>query len=127
MIPQVRGDLGRRMEAAMRGHPPGPVVLVGTDVPDLGPGQVAEAFAALGTHDAVFGPAEDGGYWLVGLRFRPTAPDVFSDIAWSTPHTLADTLAQLTKRFSYHLLNPLSDIDDVEDLRRWRTARRSRA
>ena len=74
---QGPGDLGERMARTMRLMPPGPVVIVGTDIPDLRARHVERAFRALGDHDAVFGPAADGGYWLVGLRRSPGIPDIF--------------------------------------------------
>jgi glycosyltransferase A (GT-A) superfamily protein (DUF2064 family) len=81
---------------------------------------VAQAFAALGAHDAVFGPAGDGGYWLVGLRRRPRVPDPFRGVRWSTPHALADTLANLRPRERVAMLERLEDIDDAASYRRWR-------
>ena len=66
-MPQGGGDLGRRMQRIFERTPPGPVLIVGTDVPGITPAHIAEAFRLLGRHDAVFGPATDGGYWLVGL------------------------------------------------------------
>ena len=65
-IPQGPGDLGNRMGRILRMMPPGPVCIVGGDIPGLGPAHIDRAFGLLGTHDAVFGPAPDGGYWLVG-------------------------------------------------------------
>ncbi len=65
-IPQGTGDLERRMERAFRRFPHARVALVGSDIPELGPTDLHAAFRALGRADAVFGPAEDGGYWLVG-------------------------------------------------------------
>ena len=124
-ISQESGDLGQRMHRAMRGAGPGPVVLVGTDVPDIAPRHIAEAFRALGRNDAVFGPAADGGYWLIGLR-RPASTAIFSDIRWSTAHTLADSLERLGRRQRHHLLETLSDIDDAESLRRWRETQKLR-
>ena len=118
-LPQGNGDLGRRMARAMRRFPGAPAVLVGSDIPDLGPAQVAAAFAALGSHDAVLGPAADGGYWLVGLRDGRALPGMFDGVRWSTPHALADTLANLRRR-RVALLETLDDIDDGADLRRWR-------
>ena len=59
--------------------------------------RIAEAFALLGRHDLVFGPAADGGFWLVGCRHRP--PD-FGEVRWSSPHALEDTLANLPRRAS---------------------------
>ncbi|MEX2615154.1 MAG: TIGR04282 family arsenosugar biosynthesis glycosyltransferase [Alphaproteobacteria bacterium] len=122
-ITQTGGDLGRRMHHAMRGHETGPVVLVGTDVPDIAPHHIADAFSALGRNDAVFGPAADGGYWLVGLR-RPASTKVFTGIRWSTGHTLADSLDRLGQRQRHHLLETLPDIDDAGSLHRWRVDRK---
>jgi len=66
LCPQGRGDLGQRMTLPFRVLPPGPVVLVGSDIPALRAGHVAHAFRLLGRNDFVFGPAGDGGFWLVG-------------------------------------------------------------
>ncbi|MEA2812553.1 MAG: uncharacterized protein QOI93_250, partial [Rhodospirillaceae bacterium] len=68
LCPQGRGDLGQRMTLPFRVLPPGPVVLVGSDIPALRAGHVAHAFRLLGRNDFVFGPASDGGFWLVGAR-----------------------------------------------------------
>ena len=108
---QCRGDLGRRMGRAMQTLGPGPVVLVGTDIPDIAPRHIQAAFRALGRHDAVFGPAADGGFWLAGLRGRQPGP--FSNVRWSSRHALADTLANLGSRRDYALLEVLADIDDA--------------
>lgn len=118
---QGRGDLGERMARAIRALPPGPVVLVGTDIPELGTREVAAAFAALGTNDMVFGPATDGGYWLVGARRRPAVPsNLFEDVRWSTGHALADTLAGLPAGFRVAMLDPLDDVDDGAAWTAWR-------
>ena len=121
-IPQGPGDLGTRMMRPMVVLPPGPVVIVGTDVPAIGPGHMVRAFAALGRHDAVFGPAEDGGYWLVGLRRRPRVPDIFSGVRWSSQHALADTMANLPEGAGAAMLDTLADIDDGAAFARWRTS-----
>lgn len=110
-IPQGRGDLGCRMARAARGLPPGPVVIVGCDIPGLRADHVAQAFRALGSCDAVFGPATDGGYWLVGLRRRPRFIDPFPSVRWSTRHALQDTLANL-KGHQVALVATLADVDD---------------
>jgi uncharacterized protein len=118
---QGTGDLGRRMEGAVRRLPPGPVVIIGSDIPALGPAQVAAAFAALGTHHAVFGPAADGGYWLVGFRRRPRLPrPLFPRVRWSSPEALADTLAGLPRDMRVAFLETLEDVDDAAAYRRWR-------
>ena len=118
-IDQPAGDLGRRMALVARGLPPGPVVIVGSDIPGLRPSHVAAAFRALGDHDGVFGPAADGGYWLVGLKRRPRFVDPFGGVRWSSPDALADTLANLRGK-SVALLDTLEDIDDGAAFRRQR-------
>ncbi len=124
LLPQGGGDLGARMPRPFDRLPPGPVVIVGCDIPDLNPAHVARAFAALGRHDAVFGPATDGGYWLVGLRRRALAPDLFRGVRWSSELALADTLANLDWRQKVALIERLDDVDDAESYRRWRAASR---
>lgn len=119
-IPQGNGDLGRRMARLMRELAPGPVVIIGTDVPDLRPAHVWAAFKALGSHDAVFGPAPDGGYWLVGLRRRPRRLDIFTGVRFSTAHALDDTLANLGPGHKVAFLEELMDIDDGAALAQWR-------
>lgn len=119
ILVQPEGDLGRRMADIARVLPPGPVAIIGSDIPDIRPGHIAAAFSALGAHDAVFGPAGDGGYWLVGLRRRPRFIDPFAGVRWSTPHALADTLSNL-HGYRTRLIATLDDVDDGEDLRRHR-------
>jgi uncharacterized protein len=116
-VAQGPGDLGHRMQRIFARLPPGPVVIVGTDIPDLGPRHIAEAFRRLGRHDAVFGPAADGGYWLVGLRRRPRVLRCFGQVRWSSPHALADTLGNLAGH-SVARLETLRDIDTARDLAR---------
>src|SRR5580704_9527222 len=71
IAPQGAGDLGQRMRRTLAACPPGPAVLIGSDIPQLTAAHIREAFALLGRHDIVFGPATDGGFWLVGTRHRP--------------------------------------------------------
>jgi glycosyltransferase A (GT-A) superfamily protein (DUF2064 family) len=107
------------MQRIMDELPPGPVVIIGSDIPGISAEHIAAAFRLLGRHDAVFGPAEDGGYWLVGLRRRPKVPRAFADVRWSGPHALADTLRNL-RAFSVGFVERLADVDDEADWRRWR-------
>jgi hypothetical protein len=89
------------------------VALMGCDIPDAGAADVRAAFRRLGTADAVFGPAEDGGYWLIALGPRRPG-DLFGDARWSTDHALADTLAQ----FRHHrvgFVRRLADVDTMAD------------
>jgi rSAM/selenodomain-associated transferase 1 len=118
-IAQGRGDLGERMDRAMRRPPPGPVVIIGTDIPDIAPCHIAAAFAALGRNDAVLGPADDGGYWLIGLRRRPFHPTLAGPVRWSSAHARADTLRLLGPRVRTAMLETLTDVDDGASHDRW--------
>lgn len=111
-IAQGSGDLGQRMERVMAALPTGPVVLIGADIPDIRPSHIKQAFNTLGQHDAVFGPAEDGGYWLVGQRRRPRFLKLFDNVRWSSRHALADTVKNLPRSASAGYLQELPDVDD---------------
>lgn len=114
--PQGRGDLGDRMSRMMRLALPGPVCVIGADIPGINRDRVWRAFQALGQSDAVFGPAMDGGYWLVGMRNSQHIPqNLFTNVRWSSEQTLADTMANLTGR-QVALVDQLRDVDTVEDL-----------
>ncbi len=120
LLPQGQGDLGARMGRLLRELPPGPVVIVGSDIPDLRPVHVARAFRLLGRHDWVFGPAADGGYWLIGARRRRAPPrETFAGVRWSSTHALADTLAHW-KGARIGFLEELADVDTGADLARLR-------
>ena len=118
-IAQAQGDLGARMQALFDRMPPGPVVLVGSDIPEISPAHIAEAFRLLGQADAVFGPARDGGYWLVGFNRSPGRLATFHDVPWSTDRTLAATCANLKGR-RIAFAATLGDVDTAEDLKRQR-------
>lgn len=114
-LPQGGGDIGDRMHRACRRFPRGRVVIIGCDIPEAGPADAAAAFRALGRADAVFGPAADGGYWLVGLGpRRPSRP--FAAARWSTRHALADTLGNFAGR-RVARLRTLADVDTAADWR----------
>ena len=122
-FPQGPGDLGARMRRAATGRT-GPVLIVGSDVPDLAPGHLQHAFAALRGHDYVFGPSEDGGYWLAGFANRRPAEGIMRDVRWSTPSALADTLASIDARRRVHVLGmTLTDVDDHAGYQRFRKTR----
>ncbi len=116
-VQQGPGDLGQRMARVMRIMPPGPVCVIGADIPGLRASHIARAFAKLGSHDAVFGPAEDGGFWLVGLkRTAPPPPRFFQDVRWSTQYTLDDSLASIgNMRVAF--ADTLGDVDTAADLK----------
>lgn len=116
-LPQGAGDLGDRMGRLLRSLPPGPAVVIGADVPGITRKRLARAFHALGTHDAVFGPAPDGGYWLIGLkRTHPVPTTLFQGVRWSTEHALSDTKATLGN-LTIAEIDKLQDIDTIADLR----------
>ena len=116
------GQLGERMsyafgEAFAAGA--GRVVVIGTDCPGLTAAILQEAFAALATHDLVVGPAEDGGYYLLGLR--ELQPALFANKDWSTATVLTDTLADADRLgLRVARLPVLRDVDSGPDLAAWR-------
>lgn len=116
-MPQGGGNLGQRMQRIMDGLPPGPMVIIGSDCPDLRPQHIRSAFRTLGTNGAVLGPASDGGYWLIGLKRFPHVPRAFDGVRWSTEHALADTEANLARLRIAHLAI-LDDVDEAVDLMR---------
>lgn len=118
---QGPGDLGERMAKAVRGADADgalPVLLLGTDCPGLEPGDIDDAFAQLKEQDVVMGPAEDGGYWLLGLRGG--YPDLFTNIPWSTPEVGAITLERARSAgLRVGRLRTLRDVDTLGDWREW--------
>jgi glycosyltransferase A (GT-A) superfamily protein (DUF2064 family) len=113
--------MARPLAPAPIGLPPGPVAIVGSDIPAIRPHHIAQAFAALGRHAYVFGPARDGGYWLIGARRRPRIPPgLLAGVRWSTGHALADSLATLPKGARVAYLEELEDVDDGAAYRRRR-------
>jgi len=97
-------------------------VLIGADIPGITAAHLKRAFEILQEHDLVFGPAQDGGYYLVGARAARFAKEpsyLGSGIAWSSPQVLARTLEEVRALgLSFSLLETLADIDDPEDLPR---------
>ncbi len=115
-VGQGSGDLGKRMQRVMDGMPAGPVVIVGTDSPAVTASHVQKAFVQLGNADAVIGPAPDGGYWLVGLKRRPSVPRAFQSVRWSSSDALSDTMANL-EDYKVAKVDELLDVDELEDLK----------
>ncbi len=120
-FPQGRGDLGDRMRRAFQTAPKGPMVLIGSDIPGIRSHHIAKAFEELKRKDIVFGPAPDGGYWLVGMRrnARPISRTSFSNVRWSSEFALSDTVRSLGDA-TIGYIDHLQDIDTVEDLKRYR-------
>ncbi|MCR9194416.1 MAG: DUF2064 domain-containing protein [Hyphomonas sp.] len=123
---QGRGDLTQRLEKGLLETPPGPVLFIGADAPDLSPALLRRAVRALSTNDAVFGPASDGGFWLFGLSQRARATSPFGNVRWSGPHAMADVRANLPNDARVAELPVLIDIDDADDWRAWTKARPGR-
>lgn len=119
LLPQAGDDLGARMsgafdEAFRRGA--ARVAIVGTDAPFVARETVLEALGALAEHDLVLGPAHDGGYYLLAVD-RPR-PELFRGIAWSTGSVLSATVERAgTLGLRVRLIEPLRDIDTLEDVR----------
>jgi len=117
---QRGADLGARMHGALAAAlaQGAPALLVGTDCPGIDVAYLAQAAAMLAGNDAVLGPADDGGYVLIGMR---RDLDLFTGIAWSTATVIADTRARLaTLRATFAELPPLWDVDTSADLARYR-------
>ena len=118
-IAQGPGNLGARMGRVMRHMPPklppGPVCIIGGDIPGIRKVHIARAFAALGGREAVFGPAPDGGFWLVGLKRMQVPATLFDGVRWSSEHALSDSIASLPGA-RVALVDALRDVDTVADL-----------
>jgi uncharacterized protein len=118
-FPQGEGDLGRRMDQALIGafHRRGkPVFLIGSDCPDLTANLLQKAIELLEENDLVLGPAQDGGYYLLGMK--APQPGLFPpEMPWGTDRVLAETLQEVERLgLQVALLETLRDIDRPEDL-----------
>jgi len=113
---QVGNDLGERMQHAFEAAG-APLVLIGTDCPQLAPPDLAAAAAALAAHDVVIQPATDGGYVLIGLA--RAQPALFESIDWGGPQVLRQTQARIATIGLRCALRPtLDDLDTAADLQR---------
>lgn len=119
--PQGTGTLGERLErATVEAFSSGVqrLVIIGSDCPELTASDIHSAWEALHSHDVVLGPAEDGGYWAIGLR-APTS-EVFHDIPWSTASVMEKTLEQCrAQKLSTRTLRRLRDVDTQADWEAW--------
>jgi rSAM/selenodomain-associated transferase 1 len=115
LVDQGDGDLGDRLR---RAAPPYPVLFIGADLPDLQTEYLIDAARLLATERVVLGPAEDGGYWALGLA--EPCESLFDDMPWGTDQVLTKTLARLADADIVPALLPtLADLDRPEDLSRW--------
>lgn len=119
--PQKDGDIGGRMRAGFEeafAAGTEKAVLIGSDIPDLPEGILDSAFAALETSDAVLGPAEDGGYYLIGFKKVTFLPALFEGVSWSTDSVFEATEEKLRAYArTVAALPPWRDVDTLEDLR----------
>jgi len=114
---QIEGDLGEKMEEAfLSGFKNGykNIIIIGSDLYDLSQEDIDEAFKALETFEYVLGPAEDGGYYLLGMNTFNR--EIFKNKAWGTDTVLRDTLIDL-KNVQLQLLEERNDIDVYEDIK----------
>ena len=113
LVPQGEGDLGDRLRRV-----PAPMLLIGSDCPDLSAAHLTRAAAALAEAPAVLGPAADGGYWLLGLA--RAMPHCFESISWGTATVASETRKRLADEAITPVeLGTLHDCDRPDDLARW--------
>jgi rSAM/selenodomain-associated transferase 1 len=118
---QQGADLGLKMYNAFdtvfkRGYKK--VIIIGTDTPDVSMNIVQSAISVLDNYSVVIGPANDGGYYLLG--FKSKLIDLFTGIEWSTDSVFDNTIKKLNNsKVNYFMLDELTDIDTLEDLQNW--------
>jgi glycosyltransferase A (GT-A) superfamily protein (DUF2064 family) len=122
--PQGRGDLGRRLERALRRHGRGPVAVVGADSPELTRAHVAAAFEGARRRGAALGPAEDGGFWILALSPARVRRLDLEGVRWSTDQAFADAWKALGGKAER--LGLMADIDDGAALSAYRSRTRCR-
>lgn len=119
LAPQGQGGLTERLTRAFEAASLGPVLFVGADAPDIGAARLRDAASQLRRHDAVFGPARDGGFWLFGLHKGPRTMAPFKGVRWSGPHAMEDVWSRLPAKSRIGLLDVLIDIDEADDWADW--------
>ena len=122
VLPQRGDDFAERLYHVcddLRTAGYGDIVVSSSDSPHLPASWVSSAFAAIGTSRIALGPADDGGYYLIGLRANPHVPDLFRGIEMSTPRVCAETQARARGLgLDVTLLPPTFDVDEAADLER---------
>jgi len=112
-IAQVEGSLTPRLEAVLCGK--GSIIVIGTDCPQINTNDIEDAFKALRHNDVVLGPADDGGFWLLGVN-GPMPSGLFDKVRWSTQNALDDVASNVKGKT--HYLRTLIDVDDAAALRK---------
>jgi len=119
---QGTGNLGERLVRIFRSADPGPILIIGSDIPGIQASHIAHGFRVLGRSDVVFGPSFDGGYWSIGLkRLRKVPIRLLSGVKWSSANALKDSCNSIRTtcpdaRISF--LDELDDVDTAADLDR---------
>lgn len=116
---QGNGDLTDRLNKGLKEADVGPVIFIGTDAPAMTQSHIRDAILKLRHHDAVFGPASDGGFWLFGLNKTARTQSPFHNVRWSGPHAMADVMNNLRSNSRVARLATLIDIDDADDWKAW--------
>ena len=112
---QQGNDLGERMAIALNSMNPNPTILIGTDCPSLTVATLQDSFAALQQHQVVLGPAEDGGYVLIGMQQQ--FPELFTDISWGSSLVLEATRSRLSDlNLKWYETTIQWDVDRPQDL-----------
>ena len=115
-LPQGEGQLGDRFVRIFRNASNGPVIIIGSDIPNITTRHIVKAFKALRSHDAVFGPSTDGGFWLIGLRrWGLLTRRACDGVRWSSQHALADCVGRL-HNLNISYVDELHDVDTLHDL-----------
>ena len=113
-ITQGRGDLGHKMRNILKRFFNRPVCIIGGDIPGITRLEISKAFKKLASRKFVIGPAEDGGFWLIGHQGRAPAK-LFDGVRWSSPWAYLDTIQTFEDR-SFSCISKLRDVDCLLDL-----------
>jgi len=119
---QSRGHLGERMADAMNRVGNGPCVLIGSDIPNVKYEYIRFAFKKLGKSKVIFGPSNDGGYWLIGVAGGQKLPKM-DDVRWSTQYALTDTIRCFNQPKQIGYVQTMNDIDNGDDFYRLNSRR----
>jgi rSAM/selenodomain-associated transferase 1 len=121
LLPQRGRDIGEIMENALQDlfdRGASKAVITGVDIPDLNRTIISDAFLKLENADVVIGPAEDGGYYLIGMKTE--YPEIFQGISWSTGKVFDETVRIIERMgLSYSTVKMLSDVDRIGDITRY--------
>lgn len=118
-IPQGRGNLGQKMRNIFKLFVNRPSCIIGGDIPNITKLKISKAFRKLGSRKFVVGPAEDGGFWLIGHQGQ-LPRKLFEGVRWSSPWTLSDTIETFEDQ-PFSSLSKLQDVDSLADLEALKT------